>query len=271
LNNWLYRIARVLHPYRDSNEIVNLLRAASAGEPIKHGEIERAVERSKATAWKPGQPFRSKPPTSAWPPLNTEQRAAIIRDRDGLEGLWENSSIRIEDNEAHTEEIIDALFPGNPLLCCGLSKEDFDTRSREEWRGKLSMLQFLVPSPMSSRRGLTQEGRISAHALSSTAPRRFLVIEFDDGDVDDHAALFLHLAESAPLALVLHFGNKSLHAWFYCAGQPEERLERFIRYTVSLGADRVMWCRSQFARVPDGTRDNGKRQVVYYFNPDVIK
>jgi hypothetical protein len=54
LNNWLYRVARVLHPYRDSPEIVELLRAATAGEPIKPGEIERAVDRSKATAWKPG-------------------------------------------------------------------------------------------------------------------------------------------------------------------------------------------------------------------------
>ena len=55
LNLWFYRVARVLHPYRDSAEIIELLRAATAGEPIKPGEIERAVERSKATAWKPGQ------------------------------------------------------------------------------------------------------------------------------------------------------------------------------------------------------------------------
>ena len=68
LNLWFYRIARVLHPYRGSNEIVNLLQAATAGEPVKRGEIERAVERSKATAWKPGQPFRRKTADFAWPP-----------------------------------------------------------------------------------------------------------------------------------------------------------------------------------------------------------
>ena len=55
LNLWFYRVARVLHPYRDPAEIIELLKAATAGEPVKHGEIERAVERSKATAWKPGQ------------------------------------------------------------------------------------------------------------------------------------------------------------------------------------------------------------------------
>jgi hypothetical protein len=101
LNLWLYRVARVLHPYRDSNEIINLLRAATAGEPIKHGEIERAVERSKAAAWKPGEPCRA--PVPAWPTVNQEQRAAIVRDGGGLVDLWEVSPVRFEDNTAHTE------------------------------------------------------------------------------------------------------------------------------------------------------------------------
>jgi hypothetical protein len=58
LNLWLYRVARLLHPYRDRAEIIELLRAATFGQPIKRGEIERAVERSKATAWRPGQPHQ---------------------------------------------------------------------------------------------------------------------------------------------------------------------------------------------------------------------
>ena len=44
-----------------------------------------------------------------------------------------------------------------------------------------------------------------------------------------------------------------------------------MRYAVSLGADRATWTRSQFVRMPDGTRDNGKRQTVYFFNPEVLK
>ena len=110
---------------------------------MKRGEIERAVERSKATAWQPGQPIQNRPPTSAWPPLNTEQREAIIRDGGGLADLWEISPVRFEDNESHTEELIDRLFPDNPLLCCGRNKSDFATRSREEWRGELSAMRKL--------------------------------------------------------------------------------------------------------------------------------
>ena len=271
LNLWFYRVARVLHPYRDSNEIIEFLRAATAGEPVKHGEIERAVERSKATAWKPGQAPQSVTQVAAWPKLNAEQREAVITSGAGLVDLWEISPVRFEDSESHTEEIMDALFPGNPLLCAGRSNSEFATRSRGQWREELAALQLIVPSPMTARIGLTQEGKESAHALSITGPRRFLVIEQDNGTIDEQAAVLLHLAERAPLALAVHSGSKSIHGWFYCVGQPEEKLRSFMRYGVSLGADSATWTRSQFVRMPDGTRDNGKRQTVYFFNPEVVR
>ena len=141
-----------------------------------------------------------------------------------------------------------------------------------------------------ARQGLTRSQKLSAHALSSTGPRRFLIVEFDfvqdstrearllsnlqgDGrDIRDlSAALLLHLAEMAPLTLAVYSGGKSLHGWFYCAGIAEENVSRFYRYAAALGADRATWVRSQFARMPDGLRDNGKRQSVYFFNPGVLK
>jgi hypothetical protein len=48
--------------------------------------------------------------------------------------------------------------------------------------------------------------------------------------------------------------------------QPDEKVARFFRYAVSLGADPATWTRSQFVRVPDGTRDNGRRQTVFFLN-----
>lgn len=271
LNNWFYRIARVLHPYRDVAEIVELLRAATAGEPVNHGEIERAVEQSKATAWKPGQTQQRTIQASVWPKVNTEQREAVIASGAGLVDLWEISPVRFEDNESHTEEIIDALFPQNPLLCAGRTHRDFGTRSREEWRGELTALQLIVPSPMTARTGHTQKGKESAHTLETTGPRRFLVIEQDAGSTDEQSAVLLHLAKRAPLALAVHSGSKSIHGWFFCAGQPEENLRGFMQYAVGLGVDRAIWTRSQFVRMPDGSRDNGERQTVFFFNPGVLK
>ncbi len=144
---------------------------------------------------------------------------------------------------------------------------------------------------MTAPRGLTQGQQLSPHVLSNTGPRRFLIIEFDFDtsnsaqearllgrlatecrDVRDLcAALLLHLAEKAPLALVVYSGGKSLHGWFYCAGVAEEKVSRIFRYAVYLGADRANWNPSQFARMPDGVRENGRRQTVYFLNPAVVK
>lgn len=270
LNNWFYRTACALHRYRTDEEIIALLRAVTIGELVKHGEIERAVTSSAAAAWRPGQPTTSfRAPT--WPRVNAEQREAIVASGLGLVDLWEASPVRFDDSASHAEEVIDALFPGDPLLCVGQSNSRFATRQRGSWRGKLAKMQLIVPSPMSARTGRTQDGRESEHTLENTGARRFLVIEQDDGNVDEQSAVLLHLAGRAPLALAVHSGSRSIHGWFTTAGQPEERLQRFMRYAVSLGADRATWTRSQFVRMPGGTRENGNPQTVYFFDPEVSR
>jgi hypothetical protein len=144
--------ARVLHPYRTEREIADILEAVTAncGRVVTEKEIRRAIENSKGAARQPRQSTpRTEPP---WPTTNREQREAVINEtHEGLVDLWEASPVRLEDNDSHTEEIIDALFPGNPLLCCGKSNAVFATQSREEWRGRLTAMQFIVPSPMIAR------------------------------------------------------------------------------------------------------------------------
>jgi hypothetical protein len=234
-----------------------------------------------------------RPPSTVrekWLGRDFELIDAVAHTGNGLVDLWEESPVRLDSNEPNTDEIIDVLFPGNSLLCCSWAHHRSETRPRTQWY-KLQDLQFIVPSPMTARRGLTQQHKLSAHALSNTGPRRFLIVEFDfdasnsaeearllerlatEGrDVRDLcAALLLHLAEKAPLALAVYSGGKSLHGWFHCSDVPEERVWGFFRYAVSLGADRANWTRSQFARMPDGLRENGRRQTVHFFNPEVVK
>ena len=270
---WLFKISRQLHAHRSHAEIIDLLAAtvADCGRHVPLSEIADAVSNSASCAWQPkvgrDGSLSSPPPRRAWPTVNQEQREAVVANGGGLAELWEASPVRIESNEGSTEAIIDRTFPGNPLLCCGKSSSVFDTKPREAWRGQLAELPLIVPSPMSATEGVTKEGKPSKHTLSNTGPRRFLVVEFDTGTADEHAAVLLHLANRAPLVLAVHSGGKSLHGWFYCAGQPEDRLRRFMEYAVSLGADSALWTPSQFCRIPDGTRDNGNRQAVYFLNP----
>lgn len=269
VHSWIYRAARQLHAHLPAPEIVALLERclANCGRHVPRSEILAAVQNSLPCAWRPdgktAQPFT---PVPKWPAVNSDQRAAIIRDGSGLVDLWELSSIRFADNDQHTEEIIDRLFPGNSLLCCGESNSVFDTKPRDGWRGEMSALALIVPSPMSAITGQTKDGRESKHTLANTGPRRFLICEFDHGTTDEQAALLLHLGTFAPLVCAVHSGGKSLHGWFLVAGQLEDKVLKFFRYAVSLGADPATWTRSQFVRMPDGTRDNGKRQTVFYTN-----
>jgi hypothetical protein len=251
-----------------AGEIVTLLQNAvsNCGRPVPHSEIIDAVKNSLICAWQPSNYRASKPAVSKWPTTNQEQREAIVRDNGGLVDLWELSRPRIEDRTQHAEDIIDQLFPGNPLLCCGRSNSDFDTLYREEWRGDLPRLQFIVPSAMDALVGKTQNGRESKHTLSNTGARRFLVCEFDVGTIDEHAAILRHLGGYAPLVCAVFSGRKSLHGWFFVRNQPEEKVFKFFRYAVSLGADPMTWTRSQFVRLPDGTRNSGERQTVFFLN-----
>ena len=268
VHDWLFRVARHLHAHLPASEIVALLesRVAHCGRVVTRKEILDAVQNSIACAWQLNHDAAPMTTLSKWPAVNREQREAIIKNGYGLADLWELSPIRIEDNQEHTEEIVDRLFPGNPLLCCGESNSVFDTKSREDWRGHLANCQLIVPSPMSARTGLTKVGKESAHALANTGPRHFLVCEFDTGTTDEHAALLIHLAGYAPLVCAVHSGGKSLHGWFYVRGQTEEKVLKFFHYSVSLGADSRLWTPCQFCRMPDGTRDNGKRQAVFFLS-----
>ena len=85
------------------------------------------------------------------------------------------------------------------------------------------------------------------------------------------ARVLLYLAKYAPFVMAVSSGGKSVHGWFYCARWSEAQTRRFFRYAVSLGADSHLWVKSQFVRVPDGRRDNGNIQSVFYFNPEVLR
>lgn len=262
-----------------NDEAVEEIKALMTRDPDPPSEVEDALQSAR------GERRNSAP---RWTPPNAARIAAIAKEEPTLFELVSRSPAPIQFGEqSRTEEIIDALFPGNPWLCVGRSDDFFYTARRQTWRGHLHKRSLIVPSPMSAQRGLTKQGKLSFHSEANTGPRRFLVVEFDGGFLDQQTAILWHLAQFAPLALVVFSGSKSCHGWFFCASEPEGKLKRFFDYAHSLGADSRMWGRSQFARMPDGERSDGKtsdalrvagiegvptgRQAVLYFRPEVIQ
>ena len=269
LNRWFLKAAIALRRCgRSEQDIYAALSAATIDQPIRHGEIARAVERSTE--------YMSNGPTAAarrtWNTEDGTLRRKVIQQAGGVEvvDLWERSPYRLTDDGPDAEEIVDLLFPGNPLLCCAATLPTAHTASRLWWRGKLAELQFIVPSAMSATTGLTQDGRTSARCLANMGPRRYLVVEQDTGTADEQAAVLLHLAERAPLVLVATSGNKSLHGWFSCRGATEAQQRAFFNYAVMLGADPATWTTCQLVRMPEGRRASGARQAVLFLNREVL-
>jgi hypothetical protein len=247
--------------------------SAQCGRPVPQSEVEAAVRTAYRAPWVlpsrrhsiPTRGPQLQPKT--WPEPDTALITKVTSAGFGLADLWEASPVRLEDNLGHTENIIDHLFPGDPLLCvAGKTPAGARTARRSEWRGQLEHSAFIVPSPMSSPTGNTKDGRESPRCLENVGPRRFLVVEFDSGDLDNQAACLLHLGGFAPLVVVVHSGNKSLHGWFLVEGEPEDRVRRFFHYALALGADPATWTSCQMVRMPDGLRDNERRQTVFFLS-----
>jgi hypothetical protein len=147
------------------------------------------------------------------------------------------------------------------------------TRRRERWTfGPADECGLVVPSPMTGPGGKGLDGRSSHRCLDNTGPRRWLVIEFDSGTIDEQAALHWHLRAASIVAgwprlrLVVHSGKKSLHGW-YGPVTDEETARDLMGYAITLGADPATWVRCQLVRLPGGVRD-GIRSVDVVSLPD---
>ena len=60
-----------------------------------------------------------------------------------LAQLEQISPVKFSHSPPNTEEIIDELFPDNPLLCVAKTKTAAVTRYRDEFRGRLMEVAFV--------------------------------------------------------------------------------------------------------------------------------
>ena len=264
---------------------------ARGGEVIER-EIRKAIRKAYSQPLTNG----TYKPAPTWPNAGLE---LIERVTEGARGaLSKLQGMSPENPDQPTYEIISQLFPPDSIISAGMTEESTNAFELQKVRDRLHRFQYIVPSPMSAKVGLTQEGKESGRCLGNTGPRRFLVTEFDfkrtnkqggptrwiplidlwqanGATVQDAcAAIILHLKQYGPLVMAVFSGNASLHAWWYCEGEPEHegsRLNKFMRYAATLGADTATYTRSQFVRNPGATRPDGRKQTTHYLNTELTK
>ena len=265
LHRWIFRAALVLRKAGVAEvDIKPLIETACAGEPLQPNEIADAVRNSRQV---PAGGTR----VPKWPAVSLADRARVILEHGGLVEL--EASSPGDATRCTPRRMFKRLFRTNELVCAGTSPSHFLTRARGAWLDAGLVHEcHVVPSPMKSWHGQTRDGRMSARSLNNVGARRWLVGEQDHGTLDEQAAIVLHLAQFAPLGMVVFSGSKSLHAWFATAEQPETVVLRFFKHAVSLGVDPAMWNAAQMARLPGALRhETGIRQRAVYVDFDVIK
>lgn len=236
--------------------------------PLKTSEVKRAVERAYQTTL-PDNPAFKKQEKPRWIPEKTRPSPyRSIPPMTDAAALWEASPDRM-DQDMTQKTILEWLFPDpNALVCVGKSTYEFHTARLNQFKD-LGQCQFIVPCYMTSKTGMTQDGKPSMHCLDNCGPRRFCVCDFDEPKSADHPAIIWQLRKTFDLVMALSSGGKSLHAWFWI--EPDEE-DDFWKAAIPMGADpALMRNRSSFVRIPFGTRENGNRQNVIYFDQSKIR
>lgn len=288
IHGWLFSVARQLHAHMDAAAIEAALTGATAGctRRVTTREIRDAVQNSHAVAWQRGGSVRggeraitvrpSRGPCNAmptpdltasdWPKPDAAAREMRLRETanelGGLVDLWEKSPVRHGVTSA--DDWLDLLLPDAEWLCLATDHPaTARSRKRGKWMfGPADECGLVVPSPMTGPSGKRQDGQISHRCYENTGARRWLVIEFDSGAIDEQAALHWHLRTAAAAAgwpalrLVVHSGGKSLHGW-YGPVADEEAARELMGYAIGLGADLATWTRCQLVRLPGGSRSIG--------------
>jgi hypothetical protein len=281
--------------------------AANCDREVPPGEIDRLLCWAASLFGQQTRAAGVSHGTSALgrPQVDLEELYAIALAGPRLEEYRAQSPQQLyyQSNKPKTDEILLAWarYAGqaDPLVCFG-ADDSFWTRRLSSVYSLLHIHAQLVPSPMRALQGLTADGRWSEHTLDATGDRLFLVVEFDFAKttakgqptiwrpllercagagisvLDLNAALLARLSRRRPLWMTVYSGGKSLQGWFPCRGQDEEELHHWFNGQARrLGACPSTWCKSQFVRMPDGTRApnrQGKsvRQRIQYYNPKAI-
>ena len=239
---------------------------------FKSGEVAEAVGSAYGSSAESTRPPK-------WPQVNRAKQRQVMADNSHVT-IDTLRSCSPEPLDQSPGEILQKLFPGDPLVCISeefnsgthtMPLSDLTDPKRRWFTDKAS---FVVPSPMSARQGLTKAGKVSARSLDNTGPRQHVVVEIDDPSIskDQQAGILNHLAQFAPLVMVVDSGNKSIHGWYACHGVPEDTIAEFFKIAVELGADIAPWTRCQLVRMPNGIRrfdDERKaaKQSLIYLNP----
>jgi hypothetical protein len=251
-------------------------------------EIDDAIRRAR-TDTQPGnrcgRTWTPPPKTRRVIPCDGRVLAAkwIARGRGVSEAaFWEASPVRPPEADPGPEEfclILATLYKPTDLLFIGDRTEPgtikHTIRTAAEWidvatRTVKAPGPYIIPNPLDGCEHDTKSGTRSRRCDAAVAVRRFVVVEFDEMSLPDQLSFWW--GTTLPVAVLIHSGNKSIHAWIRIEGatNPDETVRvMFDEILIPAGADSTTRNPARLSRVPGHWRaDKQAPQRLIYLDPN---
>ncbi len=251
---------------------------------VTDAEITDALRKAYAeTTWTPTAAPRRQEPTE--PPEAVMARyIAPVREMGEAALLHEiqaGSDPLPVDSVEMAGAVLGGLYAPGELLFAGDRLEPgrpgINIRSATDWarsfRQGAKIPPFVIPNPLTGRRGEAKDGRPSFRCDDTVSAFHFMILEFDGAARRDQLAFYFRvMGNGLPVAALIDSGNKSVHAWVRVDCDDREKWESWVEQNifprfVQYGADRSCRNEARLSRMPGHIRDNGRLQRLLYLNP----
>ncbi|MBU4201173.1 MAG: hypothetical protein KKG09_09445 [Verrucomicrobia bacterium] len=206
----------------------------------------------------------------------------IARGRGVSEAeFWEVSPVRPPEAKPGPEEfclVLANLYQPTDLLFIGDRTEPGTVGqticTAAEWiavatRTAKAPGPYIIPNPLDGCEHDTKSGTRSRRCDAAVVVRRFVVVEFDGMTLSDQLSFWW--GTTLPVAVLIHSGNKSYHAWIRIEGaaDPDETVRvMFDEILIPAGADSTTRNPARLSRVPGHWRaDKHAPQRLIYLDP----
>ena len=246
IHDFLFTLARVLHPWRVEEQIYNVLHdyARLCGRLVPESEITAAIRRARPYAWN-GQThsntgaFSSHPPVRIpEPQFDRETFDRFIAGTDKIDAGWLAARSPVCPWNRNPASFLHALYhKGEKVIIF----DDFRSQGQEVWehpglpfdaraldsfaKGKSHGVWFLC-NPVDGKFHLNDGGKQSRRSRQSVTSWRFLLLESDRADISASDWLAALALLPLPVVSICETGGRLAHALLQADAPGKESWDR---------------------------------------------
>ena len=175
-----------------------------------------------------------------------------------------------------TNAFLKTTYSPSDLLFIGENYHDAtlgtNLKPSYEWMKPSRFYPLIIANPLSGKKELTKDGKLSFRAQSCVVKFEKLVVEFDKTALEKQLSIVKFLVKHGPVVSVTFSGSKSYHVLLMIDARDLRHFESLVNklrpYLLGLGADKACWHPDRLTRLPGAARpDKGKVvQKLIYLN-----